>query len=341
MTFGEKARTAQGIFRDKSTTISSFGNVPNDPKGKRNIHLLALSAEKGNLFSGIRGNEQVLSFFADRGIKWWKSTRSGDDCHQVGPTRNMASSQIFCINFWYPIKEDRKLLTGILKSINPDVEDVLEIQSNSVNNEQKLSSFIEFEWVGSSTTLEKKAYSRGANATSLDAYIIGVSGKQRIGFFFEWKMVEEYRSSDLGEGRSGITRRNTYKEYIQSPISIFSKAIPFDAVLYEPFYQIVRMGLLGQKMIYEDKELDQVYVIPVYPRANVAYSERITSPWLNEHFSNLETVSEIASHFFKEPVIYKSIFADELWTIIRTIPISPDHKEWIEYMENRYFHNGI
>jgi len=341
MVFGIEARRAQGGFRDTSTTISSVGKNPDDPKGIRNKHLLALGSEKENLFPGIRGDEQVLSFFADRGIKFWKSTRSGDDCFREGPTRNMASSQIFCINFWYPIKEDVSLLIAILQSIDPNVENVVEIQPDSVSGNQKLSSFVEFEWVGSSTTLEKKAYSRGANATSIDAFIIGESIWERIGFFFEWKMVEEYRRNDLGEGKSGITRRKTYNEYIRSANSIFSKGIPIDAVLFEPFYQIFRMGLLGQKMIYEDKELDRVYVIPVYPRGNLAYSERITSRRLKESFSNLKTISDIASNFFVEPVIYKSIFADELWDITKACSITPDHKEWLTYMDSRYFQNGI
>ena len=165
--------------------------------------------------------------------------------------------------------------------------------------------------------------------------------KERIGFFFEWKMVEEYREEDLGKGSPGKTRRNTYKEYLEAANCPFSKIIPVDAVLYEPFYQIFRMGLLGQKMIYEDKELDRVYVIPVYPRDNLAYSERITSPWLRENFSNLATVSEIASQFFVEPIVFKSMLADELWGKTRECLRSTDYKSWVQYMNSRYFENGV
>jgi len=341
MTFGIEARRAQGVFRDTSPTITPAARNPSDPKGIRNKHLLALGAEIENLFPGIRRTDQVIDFFADRGIKWWKSARSGDDCERSGPTRNMASSQIFCINFWYPIKEDINVLTAIAKSIDPNIESVAEIHSNNVRGSQKLLSFVEFEWVGSSTTLEKKTYSRGANATSLDALIVGLSKEKRIGFFFEWKMVEEYGENYLGKAKSGITRRNTYKPYIQSANSIFSKAIPIDDVLYEPFYQIFRMGLLGQKMVFEDKELDRVYVIPVYPRANLAYSERITSPKLEQRFKNLKTISEIASNFFLEPVIYRSLFADELWEITKSSSKNKSQKEWLAYMDSRYFQYGV
>jgi hypothetical protein len=155
MTFGIKARSNQGKFRDTSPTISAAGRNPGDVKGKRNNHLLALGYEQDNLFPGIRHGEPVSNFFVDRGIKWWKSARSGDEGERSGPTRNMASSQVFCINFWYPIKEDTSLLTAITKSIDPNIETVAEIHSTNVRGNQKLSSFVEFEWVGSSTTLEK------------------------------------------------------------------------------------------------------------------------------------------------------------------------------------------
>ena len=253
----------------------------------------------------------------------------------------MASSQIFCVNFWYPIKEDIELLTALIKSIDPNVEGVVEINSIGIKGDQRLASFVEFEWVGSSTTLERKAYTRGAKATSIDAFVIGVLKGKRIGFFFEWKMVEEYRGDDLGEGRSGTRRRNTYKQYLEVPECLFSREIPLDAVLYEPFYQIFRMGLLGQKMIYADKELDQVYVILVYPQGNLAYSERITSPWLRDKFSSDKTVSKIASHFFIKPVVFKSVYVDEMWGTIMDYGVSTKYNEWVEYMDERYFKNGV
>ena len=77
MNFGQNIRTAQGSFRDSSSTISDTARTPDDDKGKRHRHLLALDHEIENLFPGIRDEEQVMKFFSERGIKWWKSTRSG------------------------------------------------------------------------------------------------------------------------------------------------------------------------------------------------------------------------------------------------------------------------
>ena len=343
MTFGKKIRETQARFRDTSPTISARARQPdeNDAKGQRNPHLLAHGHEMENLFPGIAGAEQAMRFFADRKIKWWKSARSGDDFSRDGPTRNMASSQVFCVNFWYPIMEDEGLLTALVRSIEPGVDRVVEISSTGREEGQKLKSLVEFEWVGSKETLEKKTYSRGANATSIDAFVSGIAKGRRIGFFFEWKLVEEYREHYLGRGSPGMTRRETYRPYLAASRSVFSREIPLDAVLYEPFYQIFRMGLLGQKMIYEDDELDQVYVIPVYPRNNLAFSRRITSPWLKEKYGSDKTVSEIAAHFFTQPVIFRSIYADELWRTVKQHARSPACNDWLEYMDARYFRNGV
>jgi len=345
MKFGTRIREAQGRFRDTSRTISSAAKQPQDPKGKRNSHLLRTGYEIENLFPGIRNEEEVLRFFGDRRIKWWKGHGRGGDSKGPGPTRNMASSQVFCVNFWYPIKEDVALLTALLRSINPSIEGVAEISSRCVKDGARLTSFVEFEWVGMSSTLEKKRYSRGSNATSVDAFLIGTHGDKKIGFFFEWKLVEQYREDYLGDGQAGLTRRSTYQRYLEAPECVVSRDIPLKAFLYEPLYQIFRMGLLGQKMICEDREgdhgLDQAYVIPVYPRDNLAYSMGITSPVLRDMYGSGGTVSEIASRFFSQPVIFKSIHADELWGVVKAHTRSPRYSEWVKYMDERYFKNGV
>ena len=84
-----------------------------------------------------------------------------------------------------------------------------------------------------------------------------------------------------------------------------------------------------------------MYVIPVYPRENLAYSMGITSPWLRNKYGSGETVSQIASQFFNKPVIFKSIHADELWGAVKEHAKSPKYSEWVEYMDTRYFKNGV
>jgi hypothetical protein len=75
--FGAQARRKQGEFRDSSLSITSEGRSPDDEKGLRNGHLLALGHEKENLYPPLRSPTSAEAFFAARDIKWWRSARSG------------------------------------------------------------------------------------------------------------------------------------------------------------------------------------------------------------------------------------------------------------------------
>ena len=101
--FDRSAKQSQQQFQDTSPTVSDQGRSPTDDKGLRNPHLLALGCEIDNLFPSIRGEGGAIDFFSQRDIKWWKSSRSGDDSKSDGPTRNMASSQVACVNFLLPL----------------------------------------------------------------------------------------------------------------------------------------------------------------------------------------------------------------------------------------------
>ena len=90
--FDVGAKQGQQRFRDTSCTISASARNSSDDSGKRNPHLLALGCEEENLYPGIRGVGGAVDFFGVRRIKWWKSSRSGDDTRGPGPTRNMTSS---------------------------------------------------------------------------------------------------------------------------------------------------------------------------------------------------------------------------------------------------------
>src|SRR5438309_2298199 len=100
MAFGEVARAQQARFR---STLAAEPQRPTDDKGLRHGHLLALGHELENLIPSLRGESGALSFFRERGIKWWRNSRSGDTNDSDGPTRNLASSQVACVNFLLPL----------------------------------------------------------------------------------------------------------------------------------------------------------------------------------------------------------------------------------------------
>ena len=94
--FGVLERKRQAVFREGLTT-------PSDGIGQRHDYLLALGCEEENLFPTLRGDDGAGRYFADRNIKWWQASVSGDASDGKRPTRNMASSQIACVNFLLPL----------------------------------------------------------------------------------------------------------------------------------------------------------------------------------------------------------------------------------------------
>ena len=331
-TFGTTARKQQGNFRDTSPTISAQGRAPSDDVGQRNSHLLAIGCETENLYPGLRGENGALKFFAEREIKWWRNTRSGDARDADGPTRNMASSQVACVNFLLPMAGIDGALSTILRAIDSDIKNVIPIEHDGN------ISPVEFEWIGLGSPLERGAApTRGANVTSVDAFIVAETDTGRRAYLLEWKYVEEYQTSYLGNGNSGNTRRRRYSDLYAAESSSFNNIAPMDELLYEPFYQLMRQRLLGDRMV-NNRELgvSDAKVIAVVPADNTVYRERITSPGLAQRFPNLKTVSEVFRATLKHPdaayaMICPSVLVDA---------VAREHGgaagDWIAYQRERY-----
>jgi len=335
--FGIIARTLQGRFRDQSPSISPPARAPSDYKGKRHPHLLALGYERENLFPPLRGSTGAISFFRSRGIQWWKSARSGDNQATEGPTRNLASSQVCCVNFLLPLAESASLLETLLPGLDTDGKAVVPITYS--RDGASLSSLVEFEWVGLATTLEGSAPQvRGANVTSVDALILAdLSGGGRRAYLLEWKYVEEYeRAEYLGNGPRGATRLRRYSDRYQSSSSPLHPEVPLREWLYEPFYQIVRLLLLGQKMA-DERELGvtEATVVVVCPKENTAYRNRITSPELRARFPGGTTVADVVQRSIRDPRRFRLTCQEDLLRVIAGSNSTRLH-DWLAYHRERY-----
>ena len=221
-------------------------------------------------------------------MDWWQAGANGDNSGGTRPTRNMASSQIACVNILLPLLEIPGAPTAMLRAIDSDVTDVATINCGDC------LSKIELEWIGLGHALEgANVTSRGANSTSVDAFLVADTRAGRRAYLLEWKYVEEYRPRYLGEGRQGNTRRCRYGERYRTSRS-FNDIAPLDAWLYDPFYQIMRMRLLADRMVAE-RELDvaEAKVVVIVPKGNLAYRERITSPHLSSLFPEARSVADV------------------------------------------------
>ena len=321
--FGQRERKRQAAFREGLT-------APTDAVGLRHGYLLAAGCEEENLFPTLRGENGALRYFADRNIKWWQARVSGDASDGKRPTRNMASSQIACVNFLRPLIDIPEALTAVLQAIDDDVTGVADIEH------QDPSSPVELEWIGLDHALEGPGVkSRGANSTSVDAFMVAETPGGRRAYLLEWKYVEEYRTRDKGKGKQGETRRKRYAHlYEESPS--FNDKVPFDEWLFEPFYQILRLRLLADRMV-RNRELgvSEAKVVVVVPEENRAYRERVTSPKLAMMFPN-RAVSGIVQESLVHPEReYASVSQLKLADAVRR-RCGDDSAAWGEYHHNRY-----
>lgn len=330
--FGTVARRQQAAFRD---TLPHLAKSPNDDKGLRNGHLLALGHEEENLYPTLRGPQGATQFFASRNIQWWNNGRSGDrrrDRRDQGPTRNLASSQVCCVNFLLPLAADPAALVAFLRCFDEDVVGIEPIRHEG--NE----ALVEFEWVGWDRPLEGGAPSRGANQTSIDAFMVARTTTGTRAYLVEWKYCEEYRSPEYkGAGTSGDTRRSRYQSLYEAPGSAFNGTVPFDEWLYEPFYQIMRMMLLGDRMLVHrataDIAVDDARVVVVCPDANRDYlcvSPR--APFANR-FSGVPDVESVVKASLRDPSRFAVVGQER---IVDSLRAHPGLREWAEYHRVRY-----
>ena len=321
--FGARERRRQAAFRKGLTT-------PLDAIGLRHDYLLAHGCEEENLYPSLRGENGAYRYFADRNIKWWQASVSGDASDGKRPTRNMASSQIACVNFLLPLIYIPGALTAVLQAIDDDVTGVVDIEH------QGTSSPVELEWIGLDHALEGPSVkSRGANSTSVDAFMVAETPGGRRAYLMEWKYVEEYRTEDKGQGRQGETRRRRYAHLYEESLS-FNGKVPFNAWLFEPFYQILRLRLLADRMVRNHElGVSEAKVAVVVPDGNRAYRERVTSPPLAKAFPN-RTVSGIVDEtLVQSDREYASVSQSSLASAVRS-RCGNETAYWGEYHRDRY-----
>jgi hypothetical protein len=334
--FGSIARRQQERFLG---TLSAAAQRATDDKARRNPYLLAHGHEVENLYPGIRGHGGALDFFRERGIKWWTSARSGDralsDAY-AGPTRNLASSQVSCVNFLFPLASTPGALLAFLQAIDSDAEAIVPIVDGGGR-----SAPVEFEWVGWRGPLEGGRITRGANQTSVDALLVADTCTGRRAYLIEWKYCEEYlHPADKGAGRSGDTRKARYGGLYVAPTSSFSATLSLEEVLHDPFYQLMRMHLLGDRMlaegVTESLRVDDVRVVVFCPHANNDYRRVVSATSLGRRWPEKETVRDAMRALLKDPRRFDLVAQDRVVDVLRKGPLSRPLRPWLDYHALRY-----
>ncbi len=259
-----------------------------------------------NLWGGIR--EDALNYFEKYQIGWWKGGKR--------VTGHLLSSQVACLNHLYFLHQRKDVATAILRNINPDIIEAVTVDDG----------LVEFEVIGSQNFLGERRHSRGANATSIDAVMVG---KKRDGMnilvMIEWKYTEEYgRKNDYRPARSKV-----YDPLLAEPDCPI-RPPSYESLYYEPFDQLMRQTLLGWKMVQSREYNCNEYIhLHVIPSQNKQLKEKVTSP-------NLEgdTMSEAWRNVLRDPSRYQVITPEEF-----LLPIKKCHDTIaiLSYLNRRYW----
>ena len=261
-----------------------------------------------NLWAGIR--DDVIDYFERYKVSWWM----GDDKNE--PTGHLLSSQVACINHLYFARQRKDVATAILRGVSDKITEA-EIVDDG---------YIEFEAIGKTNYLNEKSHIRGANTTSVDAIMVGKKAEgSSILVLIEWKYTEEYWE----ESKYIPERYELYNPLMQKTACPI-KTENYEALYYEPFYQLMRQTLLGWKMVEAGEYgCDEFIHIHVIPEKNLELRNRITSPGLNG-----DTISEAWKSVLKEPDRYLVKTPEEF---LRPICCCCDTQSVIKYLERRYW----
>ena len=219
-----------------------------------------------NLYEPIRND--VIRYFKDNEISWW----GGDK-----PSGHTLSSQIACLNHLFAIMNDRDAVLAMLNGVRDEFEKVLPIECDA--NRQ----YIGFEVVSKEDPLNEKAFTRGSNCTSVDAFI---HAKHRDGSIWlipiEWKYTEHYANQDKsnedrqgeekGSNGKGQERVRRYSALTDASLQLKSLDSYYGSIYYqEPFYQLMRQTLWAENVVKlkeEKLKADNYMHLHVIPSAN-------------------------------------------------------------------------
>ncbi len=284
-----------------------------------------------NLYEAIR--EPAIRYFEDRGIRWHDGLKD-----RRIPSNHLCCSQSCCVNFLYPMTSNPSLVASIFSRFYPDLLESLLIDKDEPLPDRSFP-YMAFEWIGTQDYLGEQRRkgvprTRGANYTSADFTFRFRRRNGRIQVVLgEWKYTEYYNQRDLG---TVAARKLNYWPAFSRKNGIFAKYGEdlYDALFFEPFYQLMRLQLLAQEM-ERSREMgaDVVSVLHICPEANREFREGVTSPRLEEMFPN-SGVLEIWKELVPEDR-FMSISVEELLdTIIQRV--RGDDREGAQYLEIRY-----
>jgi hypothetical protein len=320
--FLAEEKPKQANFKAKSPYFSNAARAEGVYKGYPYPFCLPRECADENLFIEIR--QPALAYFTHNEIKW----HDGQDRH---PSNHLCDSQVCCINFLFPFFDKPLALAALLRPIYPTLVEMLPIENGQ---------YVAVEWIGAQNYLNElkprnRKRTRGANYTSADATVMFQldDGRKQI-VLIEWKYTESYYPVSLKIARTGRDRTTIYAHlYDRDDCPLVKELVPgFDALFYEPFYQLMRQQFLAHEM-EKAHELgaDVVSLLHIAPARNTDF-RRITSPGL---LGFGDSATNVWKRLVKVSDRFTSVFTEDLFIPFDSVYF-PELQAWRQYITARY-----
>lgn len=318
----EAERPRQAAFKGNSAYFSDAARAEGIYRGHSYPFCLPRDCAAENLFFELR--PAILDYFHDFQIKW-------HDGQDGKPSNHLCDSQVCCANFLFPFADRPKPLAELLRPIFPAISEMLPVENGQ---------FVAHEWIGEHNYLNEKVSrngkrTRGANFTSADAAVMFRDNEGRRQFVLvEWKYTESYYPTSLKLAASGTDRTEIYAHlYYREDCVLAKELLPsFDALFFEPFYQLMRQQFLAHEM-EEAHELDadRVSLLHIAPACNLDF-RRVTSPSLRPLGAS---ATEVWQRLVKVPGRFTSVSTEDLFGRFDGLRF-PGLTAWREYVTSRY-----
>lgn len=271
MSYAQQERLRAIAWKNRTTTLPAEARRPTpyvnkDGRQRGPAHEFCLPAEFAaySLLPEVR--ETALALFAELAIPWHAGVVDG-------PSNHLLSSQVQCVNALAQMVTDPSRIKRAFGAVVA-IDEVLQIEPDR---------HLTFEYIGPTDFFGEAPAAqriRGAHCTSVDAAFVhrAVDGAVEL-VLVEWKYTECYRRRrpDPAKDRA---RARRYAAAVADPTGpVRADVLPFDLLLDEPLYQLVRQQLLAGELERAGAEgASRVRVVHVLPTGNAEYQKSLTRP---------------------------------------------------------------
>jgi len=263
-TFVVAERTRASAWKQTTATLPAEAKAPAPYVGKDESaggseFGFCLPPEHAALSLLPEVREDAIALFAELGIPWHAGV--GD-----GPSNHLLSSQVQCVNALAQMVSDPE---RIVRAFGP-------ILGTSEVHQIEPGRWLTFEYIGSEDHLHEAVAGtrmRGAHCTSVDAaFVHSTADGLRELVLVEWKYTERYGPRTVVSTKDAV-RFERYGALLAAPDgSVVAGLLPFEDLLQEPLYQLMRQQLLAHELEKaRAHEADRVRVVHVCPSANASY----------------------------------------------------------------------